>query len=603
MYDQRVAIAALTLVCSATLWLGLDASRLWDRDEPRNARCAVEMLDRGDWVVPTFNDQLRTHKPILLYWFQMASIRVLGETDFAARAASALMATLAVLATFWLGKKLVDTVTGFWSAAVLATSLMFVVAGRAATPDACLVATSTIGIVGLVLHWQAESQKFTRYAWLGYSGLGLAILAKGPVGVVLPMIVVFLWAMLQLSIDKSTTNSKSDLVTSSLWQFLRKASLRFVETTWSTARRLFVFRGLALALVIATPWYLWVGVRTDGAWLYGFFFEHNLGRAMSAMEGHRGGIWFYPAAGLVGLFPWSLMLLPIVFWVKEQRRDAKLAPAIQLGLIWLGVYMVLFSIARTKLPSYITPSYPGAALLIGGFLSDWADRRHSLSLRWLSIAAGVFALVGIAVSGAVAYLSFREQMPKILPHAGWGMSFLIVAIMILITIRHGNQHRLPWSMLVCAAIFLCGLFSWASPTAGSYRRDLTAILRESQYVDASGKRLPTEWISMRSIEPSWVYYLKVPIAELPDISKEVREKPPRDDELLRVVECLRKPSGRAIVDATSAHDIERILAERYNLPVMRAVSFKGFLKSNEIVVLQSAATYHNHQAAMPRTTR
>ena len=149
--NRWLSMGVLMLVCTATLWLGLNASRLWDRDEPRNARCAVEMLNRGDWIVPMFNDQLRTHKPILLYWLQMTSFSVFGETDFAARAASASMATLAVLATFWLGKKMIDSAAGFWSAAALATSLMFVVAGRAATPDACLVATSTIGIVGLVL--------------------------------------------------------------------------------------------------------------------------------------------------------------------------------------------------------------------------------------------------------------------------------------------------------------------------------------------------------------------------------------------------------------------------------------------------------------------
>ena len=107
--------AILLLVCFATLWFGLGACRLWDRDEPRNARCAIEMLERGDWVVPTFNGQLRTHKPILLYWLQIASIAVLGESDFTVRMASAIMATIAVFTTFVLGSRLIDPRTGFWS--------------------------------------------------------------------------------------------------------------------------------------------------------------------------------------------------------------------------------------------------------------------------------------------------------------------------------------------------------------------------------------------------------------------------------------------------------------------------------------------------------
>ncbi len=79
----------LTLIIYVAFWFGLGATRLWDRDEPRNARCAVEMLERNDWIVPMFNGELRTHKPILLYWLQMPAIAILGPTDFAARMGSA----------------------------------------------------------------------------------------------------------------------------------------------------------------------------------------------------------------------------------------------------------------------------------------------------------------------------------------------------------------------------------------------------------------------------------------------------------------------------------------------------------------------------------
>ena len=421
----RSPVAILFVVSFGTLWIGLDATRLWDRDEPRNARCAAEMLERADWVVPMFNHQLRTHKPILLYWMQMVCFSVFGETDFAARAASAFMASLAVFATFWLGKSLVDANAGFWSAVVLATSLMFVVAGRAATPDACLVATSTLGIVALVLHWQSAAFKFTKYAVAGYVALGFAILAKGPVGIVLPMMVVGLWGISQsLPLSTASTARSSFL---SWFSFLSvraaiedvrcivavrsanvagssenaryfrgaKGDIRgakgdnghrvsfvvFFQILWSVTRRLCVVQGLVVAIAVAAPWYIWVGIRTDGEWLRGFFFEHNLGRAMSAMEGHRGGWWFYPAASLVGLFPWSLMLFPIGLWVSKHVRKSIASPAIQLGLIWMGVYMAVFSIAKTKLPSYITPCYPGAALLIGGFLSHLEIGRASCRER------------------------------------------------------------------------------------------------------------------------------------------------------------------------------------------------------------------------------
>ncbi len=621
-------LAILYIVSFSTLWLGLDATRLWDRDEPRNARCATEMLERADWVVPMFNNQLRTHKPILLYWMQMVCFSVFGETDFAARAASAYMASLAVFATYWLGKSLIDPKAGFWSAIVLATSLMFVVAGRAATPDACLVATSTLGIVALVMHWQSASTKFTKFAVAGYTSLGFAVLAKGPVGIVLPMIVVGLWGITQSSPLSIASPSRSSLMawfrlsrnraaaipcevedgtsivavrsanvagSSENPRFLRGAKgdtgkrashILLFQIFWNVTRRLCVVRGLIVAIAVAAPWYLWVGIRTDGEWLRGFFFEHNLGRAMTAMEGHRGGWWFYPAASLVGLFPWSLMMLPVGAWVSRHVRKTTASPAIQLGLIWMGVYMAVFSIAKTKLPSYITPSYPGAALLIGGFLSHLANRQILLSTRWLRIGAGVFASTAILVMGAIAFLSIHEQMPMVLPHLLWGIGFLGVAVMMNHVIRHGQQQRLPWAMLAAAVLFLTGLFAAAGPAAGRYRNDLQAILSEQSMVDSEGVDRPTEWMSLRAIEPSWVYYLKTPIAELTHTKTESHQL--LDQTIARIAEHLRKPAARLIVDAEEIPELELALADQFQLKTRRTVAFKGFLKKNEIVVLQAA---------------
>ena len=582
------SIVPISLVVFSTIWLGLDSSRLWDRDEPRNARCAIEMLERGDWIVPTFNDQLRTHKPILLYWLQMVCFSIFGETDFAARAASAFMATIAVTATYGLGSRLINPNAGFWASAALASSLMFVVAGRAATPDACLIATSALGVLGLVLHWQSGSKQFTRYGIGGYIALGLAMLAKGPVGIVLPMMVMLLWGFVQLVSFKPATATTRQRIKRTMLNQIRYLVVEMFQQSTIVIQRLKVFNGLMLAVAIAAPWYIWVGIRTDGVWLSGFFFEHNLGRAISAMEGHQGGWWFYPAASLVGLFPWSLMLLPIVFWTMKAVRKDSMSPAVQLGLIWIGVYMVVFSLARTKLPSYITPSYPGAALLIGGFLSQWANRQLVLSNMWLRIAAGVFALTAVLVMSAISYLSICEQMPDLLPHLLWSVGFLGVAAFMIHATWSGEQPRLPWAILVATVLFLSGLFAAAGPAAGRYRGDLTAILALRTYLDNHGDSLRTEWMSLRSIEPSWVYYLRMPITEQPKIDLAINQTD--GVPLEQAVEHLRKPSGRLIVDASESTELEKLLEQQYQLSTKRSVVFKSFLKSNDIVVLQACSS-------------
>ena len=124
----------IVAVAIPVLFFRLGEARLWDRDEPRNARCAVEMLERADWIVPYFNDELRTHKPVLLYWLMMAAYAIFGVNEFAARFWSAALGVGTVLCTYHLGARLFNRQAGLWAALALTPALMFDVASRAATP-------------------------------------------------------------------------------------------------------------------------------------------------------------------------------------------------------------------------------------------------------------------------------------------------------------------------------------------------------------------------------------------------------------------------------------------------------------------------------------
>ena len=108
------------------------------------------MLQRGDWVTPIFNDQLRHQKPALLYWLIMSAYGAFGVNEFAARFWSALLGVGTVLLTSLIGTRLYGRATGFWSGLLLATMLMFGVASRAATPDAPLIFFMTAGIACFV---------------------------------------------------------------------------------------------------------------------------------------------------------------------------------------------------------------------------------------------------------------------------------------------------------------------------------------------------------------------------------------------------------------------------------------------------------------------
>lgn len=520
-------LATLSLLVGAVFFTELGGARLWDRDEPRNSRASHEMLARGDWIVPTFNGELRDHKPILLYWGQMASYLALGESEFTARLPSALGALLTVIAVLVLGSRLSGQRTGinrdgYWAAGVLATCLFFVMAGRAATPDACLVAFSTLGITALVISSLSPALPYSsgrvgKARWIpamfGYTMLGLAALAKGPVGVILPLVVVHTWWLICYRLQTSQANDEAPRA----WSVAQK-SIAALHEGWKIFNPLQCFRaiwclraipGLLLCLLVAAPWYVAVGYETDGAFLRGFFLDHNVGRAMNSMEGHNGSIFFYPIAFLIGTFPWSLWLIPILLWCRRASRECVLQKQmVVLAGTWVGVYVVAFSIASTKLPSYITPCYAGAALAVGGYLRQFESTWQLPSLSWRRTAYGLTMVTGIVITGGLLWLSSLEHMPLVSRAALCGVAIFATGLVAAIWERKQKLHWVPATWLVGAAAFQIILFGFGAKSVDAYRDDLRLLTE----VDAQSPS--PNWISIGGMEPSWVHYLGREIFEV-----------------------------------------------------------------------------------------
>ncbi len=141
------------------------------------------------------------------------------------------------------------------------------------------------------------------------------------------------------------------------------------------------------------------GRRHDGEFLAEFFWRHNVSRALASMEGHDGGVLFYPIALLVGTFPWSLWLIPIVWWgIKAKRTWRGHTTSMTLAGVWVAVTILLFTVASTKLPSYITSCYPGVALVVGGFLKDFAAEVRMPSRGWRTLAGAVAITVAFCLA-------------------------------------------------------------------------------------------------------------------------------------------------------------------------------------------------------------
>ena len=278
-------------------------------DEPRYARVAVEMQRASEWVTPTLQGEPWLEKPPLYYWLAGAAFRVLGETEAAARLPSVLALLGLTGATALFGARLYGSAAGLHAGFIAGTSLLAFAYGRAASMDMLLAATVTlaIGLSGLRLLGIAG-----RTACVGAAAVaGLATLAKGPLGLLLPVLVV-----------------GGYLLSTREWRRLREVLAPAAV--------------VAFALV-ALPWYVAI-LRDQGRQFVDvFLLNHNLQRFTSEVHNHPGPFWYYLPVLLLGLFPWSGLALPGL--VRSAPRESR---ADRFVLLWLLLPLAFFSLAALQ---------------------------------------------------------------------------------------------------------------------------------------------------------------------------------------------------------------------------------------------------------------
>lgn len=503
----------------------LGGARLWDRDEPRNAGCAAEMLERGDWVVPIFNDELRHQKPVLLYWLMMSAYSVMGVNEFSARFWSALLGVGTVLATYGIARRLISPRVGLYAALALSTSLMFDVAARAATPDSllafCGTTTLLIYVVGTFVSSTTGPKLRLPGVWFPrhplvvlamYVMMGLGVLAKGPVGFVLPMAIIGLFMLIQtLPAEHGIPEGRQ-----AKWKSTLKTVFRTFHPVhfFRTLASMHPLVGAIIILAVAAPWYVLVDARTEGDFTRLFFVGEHFGRATRAMENHNGGIWFYPLAILVGFFPWSIFWGPVAVGLWKQRNDqteSKLDErpqqiATTLMLCWVVVQVGAFTLAKTKLPSYVTPCYPALAVLTSACLVQLANSGRTVHRGWFYAALGGLVFSGLAITLGVGWATL-EFLPSQTWLAGLGLIPLIGGVVLIWMLAKGNLQKLPAAFSVTSLLFCAGLFGLGTVS-------LDAEQQSHQVLNQIPSNVPVG--TYRALESSWVFYAGQPLVELSD---------------------------------------------------------------------------------------
>ncbi len=586
-----VPVGLVSLFCAAVLFGWLGSSPLWDRDEPRNAGCAAEMLASGNLIVPIFNDQLRFQKPVLTYWLMIVAYQLFGISEFAARFFSALLALGTCLMTWRIGWRLLDWRCGMLAAMILPGTVMFGVAARAATPDApllfCFVAVLLAFVEMNGSGWRQNENEITGrfpfwWAVALYGLAGLGALAKGLAGVVPPLAVIGMFLMVERGMQARFLFPNG----AGYWgQGLKRIGRIVAPRNFLGA--LFSMRpvlGSLVILLVAGPWYVAVGMATEGEFLRLFFLREHLGRATEAFEGHSAGFWFYPAVLLAGFFPWSVFAVPVTGdLILGNEPDGRRARWFLMG--WVGVVVGLFSLASTKLPSYVTPCYPALALLTARGVIRFAAGASAMRDGWFKMSlwtvAGCSLLVGAGLWWLGAeYLGGQGSLAwAVIPLAvvaGWA---IWQSGFCGLTSR--DRRLFPWMMAGGAGAFCLMLLGWGSSIVGSTRQteSLIAMIRK----EGTAARVA----SYRCLESSWIFYGQHPIFEL-TLPGEPSGLPPGPRMAWETLpklspESLANSAGRTLIVTTDAHvaELQRRLGGRGTV----IASAKDFLKERRLVLL------------------
>jgi 4-amino-4-deoxy-L-arabinose transferase-like glycosyltransferase len=388
-----------TVLCALLLGFAFQGSRgLWETDEGRYTQVAMEMLESGDWVTPRrHHHHIHPTKPPLTYWSIAASVSAFGRSEWAVRAPYALAFAMTTLLLFGIGRRLKPQLPGL-PAAIYATTALPFFAANLVTTDTLLAAMTTLGVFGYVgARWPTSSERRT-WPWivLMWCGFALAFLTKGPPAL-LPLLALLCFDVLDPG---------------------------------ARTRQLFDPRGLLVFAVLGLSWYLAVVLRNPGLLSY-LLNEEVVARVASAEHGRFpqwwGGFYVYGSTLLLGTLPW----LPSV-WRRARalpnalRQWHALSREARLLAFWIGVPLLVFMLARSRLPLYLLPLFPAIALVVARvWLAE--PERLPRRLRWLPLAACLL----LALKGAAALVdnnkdmrSFAREIDRMVPYAPKELVFI-----------------------------------------------------------------------------------------------------------------------------------------------------------------------------------
>ena len=441
---SELAAVALILLGAALLFLvGLGQSTLWDQDEAKYTQIAREILQTRDPITLHLNGAPWFVHPPLYLWLQAVTGWLFGFNEFTARVWSAIFGVLGVLATIRLGRLLFTPRAGLLAGVVVMTTFQFFAQSRLAIFDGALVVLMLLAFEAFLRGLRTAEPHLIVWAGI-WAGLGT--LTKGPIALLLPGMVAA--------------------------AFL---ALRRPAVSW---RRLPWMKAAAAYLLTAAPWYLVEWVRHGWPFIGQIIGYYTLTRFFGVVEEQSGPWWYYAPVFGLGTFPWTaLFVAMLLYQVRRRAHDGSL-----LVVLWIGITVVFFSLAGTKLPNYVLPVYPMAAVGIAAvwdrlFAGEGMARRYVNAAFIFTVGAVALFAFEIAAFGRLVYPAEFAALQRHLFTVGIAVGGWLLFASALYALRRPAES---FAVLAATTVLLAGaLIGRTLPLVEAHRpiKTVAAALR------------------------------------------------------------------------------------------------------------------------------
>jgi len=430
----------LLLAVLLNFFILLGITPLFNLDEGAFSEATREMLHNHNYITTFLEGNLRFDKPIFIYWMQLLSIKIFGLNEFAFRLPSAIAATFWTGGIYWFAKKLYDEKVALLSAFFMVTSLQIGLIAKAAIADSMLNMWIAFSMFSIFLYLKEKEEK---YLLLAFAFIGFGTLTKGPVAIMIPLVVTFIYMLI-----------KKDL------KFFFKS--------------IFNPKGIIIFLIIALPWYLMEYLRQGDKFIDGFILKHNLHRFSSAMEHHKGSYFYYIPVLLIGFLPWTSLM--IEYFVKFKEFIAKKDDFFIFGSIWFFFVVIFFSFSGTKLPHYVIYGYTPMFI----FMALIYDKVKNF---YLSLPLAIFVVLLIClpfILGNIHKIDVILASKAMMPYFNY-LYFILMGIVLISTLLKTSKET-KILILGFNTIFILNYVGWIYSHARALPVKEAAIFAKKHHI-------------------------------------------------------------------------------------------------------------------------